>query len=545
MSGMQLITKKFGLLALFLPGLAAAATLVNPNDTSQQPPPGEYPALTVTITQDDIESGALPLSDIQQQGEQLFATPFNRYDGVGDGPQNLATTSEEGGRPSFIVGNDDIPHPFPLRVNGLDAQACVECHFVGSNGVIPARFLVGGVGGIAAMAMPRATEFDIDDQAGNGFAFFNGRIINPPFVFGSGGIELLAMEMTLELQDIKAKARANPGELFALETHGINFGYIKWDLITATKAVKDEIKAQKEKRFAHNCNPAGTSLVDDELARDKFIGFSAVPKLYADSNDGDKTKALALDTSQVVGVATDLIVRPFGRKGNNVTTRDFDCGALRFHQGVEPVEIFDDVDHDGDGYIDEIGVGPISALAIFNTTTKPPQASPQSVVAAVGAALFDEIGCARCHVPEIATRSAVLNYYFPEFGPGLTLFTPETLYYQVDLSQPSIGFPSNTHGGITVPLHSDLKLHDMGPRLQETLSGQSEEQNRTFITARLWGVADTAPYLHDGRASTLTDAILQHDGEAYAEREAFRVLTDAQRRALLAYLRTLRTPTSL
>ncbi len=63
-----------------------------------------------------------------------------------------------------------------------------------------------------------------------------------------------------------------------------------------------------------------------------------------------------------------------------------------------------------------------------------------------------------------------------------------------------------------------------------------------FVTARLWGIADTAPYLHDGRAPTLTEAILFHGGEAQPARDAFALLVPRDRTALLSFLRTLRTP---
>ena len=35
-----------------------------------------------------------------------------------------------------------------------------------------------------------------------------------------------------------------------------------------------------------------------------------------------------------------------------------------------------------------------------------------------------------------------------------------------------------------------------------------------FRTAPLWGIVDTAPYMHDGSAETLFDAILHHDGRS-------------------------------
>ena len=90
-----------------------------------------------------------------------------------------------------------------------------------------------------------------------------------------------------------------------------------------------------------------------------------------------------------------------------------------------------------------------------------------------------------------------------------------------------------------MPLFADLKRHDMGPRLAESAGSPLD---RFFTTARLWGVADTAPYLHDGRATTLTEAILWHGGEAEDARQAFADLSDSGKRDLLSFLRTLRTP---
>ena len=63
-----------------------------------------------------------------------------------------------------------------------------------------------------------------------------------------------------------------------------------------------------------------------------------------------------------------------------------------------------------------------------------------------------------------------------------------------------------------------------------------------FTTARLWGIADSAPYLHDGRAATLTEAILAHGGEAQIDSDNFAALSNRKQRQLLAFLRTLKVP---
>ena len=94
-------------------------------------------------------------------------------------------------------------------------------------------------------------------------------------------------------------------------------------------------------------------------------------------------------------------------------------------------------------------------------------------------------------------------------------------------------------GGVSVRLFADLKRHDMGPDLAESTGS---ELDSFFTTARLWGVADTPPYLHDGRAPTLTQAIVLHGGEAEAAATEFDRLPPLDQQAVIAFLRTLRTP---
>jgi CxxC motif-containing protein (DUF1111 family) len=68
------------------------------------------------------------------------------------------------------------------------------------------------------------------------------------------------------------------------------------------------------------------------------------------------------------------------------------------------------------------------------------------------------------------------------------------------------------------------------------------ELRREWRTPPLWGVRDSAPYLHDGRAATLEEAIRAHGGEAEAVVEKFRALTAMERDSLLAFLDTLAAP---
>jgi CxxC motif-containing protein (DUF1111 family) len=58
----------------------------------------------------------------------------------------------------------------------------------------------------------------------------------------------------------------------------------------------------------------------------------------------------------------------------------------------------------------------------------------------------------------------------------------------------------------------------------------------------LWGVADSAPYLHDGRAATLAQAIELHAGQAAGTAQKFKQLQPSEKEEILAFLRTLRAP---
>ena len=404
------------------------------------------------ITQDQITEGTLSLNQIRNFGLKIFSTPFNKFDGYGDD------------RPT-LQGNGTF-----LRVNGLDAQSCLECHSVVSSAAIPASFGVGGAGSSSSNVIFRPTKINLK----NGDT--NGRFINPPFLFGSGAVELLAKEMTIRLQELKEQALADPGAEIVLTAKGVSFG---------------------------------TIIVD---------------------------RAGHLDTSNVKGINQDLVVRPFGRKGEFATVRAFDRGAMQFHFGMQPVEVVGEgEDPDGDGVTNEILIGELSALHIWSTTLPKPEMVKMSENSSQGFFVFDQIGCTECHTPFLNTNTKLLTYSYPEVEEEPTANT----FYEIDLAQIA-NFRRNQDGGVEVPLFADLKRHDMGSGLEESFEG--DVPRNEFTTARLWGVADTAPYLHDGRALTIKEAILMHGGEAQESRDAFAALDNNDMQALLSFLNSLRTP---
>ena len=480
--------------------LWCAAILVSPGGSAHEGAPAlAKQSLDMAQLTDGLSNGGITLHRLRRRGLEVFTTPFNTFDGYGDGPfAHEVPTTRPGHRPT-LQGNG-----LSLRVNGLDAQSCNECHTVVRQSARPPILGIGGVGGIVQNALIAPSLIDVADSRDNrvgyvpahepdlhigfdGKADFNGRFANPPFLYGGGGVELLAKEMTADLQEALAVARASvEGAVTRLVTHGVDFGHIR-----SLGGGRVELHVE------------GIGYQDNATRRPEEV----------------------------------LVVRPFGRKGEAFSMRDFDRGAMQFHFGMQPVEVVGEhVDADGDGVYNEVTVFDMTALHVFDVTNPVPFIERLDFPARQGMFLFHRIGCAECHVPVLKTRSRRLPLSFPEIPQAPW----RNRYMEIDLV--AAGYePVPGEGGVFVPLFADLKRHDMGDGLKED-SANAEISNREFTTARLWGVADTAPYLHDGRATTLTQAILAHGGDSQASRDAFENLPPSERQPLLALLQKLRTP---
>jgi RNA polymerase sigma factor (sigma-70 family) len=99
-------------------------------------------------------------------------------------------------------------------------------------------------------------------------------------------------------------------------------------------------------------------------------------------------------------------------------------------------------------------------------------------------------------------------------------------------------------------IYSDLLLHDMGPSLSDSgtyygfespgpLAGPSA---RDWRTPPLWGYRDSGPYLHDGRARNLEQAVALHEGQSRASAHRFFSLTAEDRFQIEAFLKSLVAP---
>jgi hypothetical protein len=476
---------------------------------------GNFP-LAAHLESSDIAAGKHGFDELFEAGGDLFHTAFNGLDGVGIARRGDGSEVMRFGTPGPA---------------GPGAQSCGGCH----------GFPVESSAGLAHGHVAQ-------DPDGDGAPPFNVRSVTS--IFGNGLLQLLAQEMTVELQAQRAEAAdaavAAPGE-----------------------KVRRELSSK------------GTS----------FGALSAMA-----SSDGE----VSFDLSALEGVDPDLVVRPLGWKGNLVTVRAFTVGPANGGLGMQPDELVwknpasaEDPDLDGDGVGRELSVGDITAMTLYGAAQETPAelarlaalgfaAAPsaeQQAMVERGREVFTRIGCAECHRPELRLGQTLFeeptaagngNYYDhdlaqrdPDYDPD----RPVRFDLLTDAEPPRV--EAHPEGGAVVRLYGDLKRHAMGRQLADpggpTAAITSDFSPLevdgevvliapdSFLTAELWGVGNTGPWLHDGRAGSLREAILWHGedepvavgaagrSEAQASRDAFVVLSEEERTSLIGFLKSLIT----
>ena len=174
-----------------------------------------------------------------------------------------------------------------------------------------------------------------------------------------------------------------------------------------------------------------------------------------------------------------------------------DCGSSQTNCGPTGAELADtELDH-LTAYISLLGIRP--------------QRDWANAEVVKGQQLFSSTGCTSCHTPSFETT---------QYHPHAELRSQ------------------------TIHAYTDLLLHDMGAGLADNLP-EGDASGAEWRTTPLWsiglsaGVSGGESYLHDGRARTLTEAILWHGGEAEKAKNGFSALPDADKNALLAFLKSL------
>ncbi len=424
-------------------------------------------------------AGASAIPALIERGRVLFKSKFTTADGAGrpKATQAIVPTRRKSGVNAAFS-----------RTSGPDSNSCAGCH----NDPIE-----GGSGDVVANAFVsegfESAEFDSTDPS-----FSSER--HTIALMGAGLVELLAREMTADLQatraDAVARARASGAEVRAdLVSKGVRFGFI----------------------VAH---PDGV-----------------------------------VDLESVEGVDADLIVRPFSRKGVFTSLRQFTINALNAHHGMEAVERFGvrwtgSHDFDESGVPDAVTEGDVSALVAFQATLPPPTVKADwpadwRVAAAAGAKQFETLGCSSCHIPALPLKSLVFTDPAPYDMAGTLRAGEVKKPIVIDLSQQPFArrLVRNDKGEWLIPLFSDLKRHLVVDTQVDALGNELQAQRfverDVFQTARLWGVGSTAPYGHRGDFRMLEEVIAAHGGDARFARDAYLALDKPTRETVIAYLRSL------
>jgi CxxC motif-containing protein (DUF1111 family) len=159
-------------------------------------------------------------------------------------------------------------------------------------------------------------------------------------------------------------------------------------------------------------------------------------------------------------------------------------------------------------------------FAVFMTALAPaPRDFSNPIEIARGDPLFNQVGCNGCHVRTTFRTPA----------------NPAPLWIDAAGSE-SIRVPAN----FAFNPFGDFLVHDMGA-LGDQIgdAGNSLAVTRRMRTQPLWGIRFQNKLLHDGRCSDIRCAILAHDGQALAARNAFAALTSAQQHSVTEFVRSL------
>lgn len=207
----------------------------------------------------------------------------------------------------------------------------------------------------------------------------------------------------------------------------------------------------------------------------------------------------------------DNYIFRFGKKANSYDLLHQTVGA--YNQDIGITSLFDPIDPFSGLEVDpEISTKTLNDVVFYLKTLKAPISRNQmdpDVIA--GKELFQSVHCAACHTPTLTTG------YYPIKSLSFKEFHPYT----------------------------DLLLHDMGPGLDDGFTEGNVETSE-WRTPPLWGIGLSANsqggqmfLLHDGRASSIEEAIEMHGGEANNSKARYISLAPEEKSQLIKFINSL------
>jgi CxxC motif-containing protein (DUF1111 family) len=143
----------------------------------------------------------------------------------------------------------------------------------------------------------------------------------------------------------------------------------------------------------------------------------------------------------------------------------------------------------------------------------------QAAQVKAGEETFKSIGCAGCHLPKLGNVSGIYS--------DLLLHDMGTRLADVNTYAVFVGGPPNAEGGPVVE----------GPRPDSLPASERE-----WRTPPLWGLRHSSPYLHDGRAVNIEQAIMMHGGQGANSAKRYTELSPRRKQNLEAFLLSLVAP---
>ena len=272
-------------------------------------------------------------------------------------------------------------------------------------------------------------------------------------------------------------------------------------------------------------------------------------------------------SGRVPPIGPDRVGR-FGWRGQQEHLHDFVLGACANELGLEVPRNSQPIDPLRPNYrptgLDLSAEQCASLTAYVASLKQPRQFHPRKPLQRLnqsrGQEVFNSIGCAECHLERVDSVQGIYS--------DLLLHDMGTRLADPVLAEPGLKFarrlPVDPDGGRPQPpppsagmYYGGSTFQDLvitGPRPTSVAITDAKTGDRNLYnvvasnlesewrTPPLWGVADSAPYLHDGRAATLLNAIEWHGGEAEFSLKAFQALSLDERMHLINFLQSLQAP---
>ena len=227
----------------------------------------------------------------------------------------------------------------------------------------------------------------------------------------------------------------------------------------------------------------------------------------------------------------------FGWKGQMASLDDFVLNACAVELGLEVPEhaqVPDPLAPEAKAKGLDLTASECAALTAYVASLpapveRAPAGEQETARIARGRDLFASTGCATCHSPALGEVKGIYSdLLLHDMGPSLG----DSGAYGVNVPDSSDEVQPSA-----LPLVVDATPPNGG---REAIVGAKRQEWRT---PPLWGLRDSGPYLHDGRAATLEQAIALHGGEGQKTTQRFFTLSRDERSQLMTFLKSLVAPT--